>query len=240
MNSIISITLKDHHFSVMIIRTTRKTTRLKIISASQLEVRAPLTKSDREIEELLYKQSDWITSRLPKLTMTISQVLPEKLLLRGKELSLQYHIKPDSKVIVTHNEETFILTYPPETPAIDLRYAIIQYYRQLAKTILTERTQFWAEKINVTVNRITIKEQQTRWGSCSHKHNVNYNWHIIEAPDEVIDYLVIHELCHLHHMNHWPSFWKTVATFDPKYMEHDRYLKNSPSKLSPLSLPLPQ
>ncbi len=234
------ITINDHRFAVTLIRTARKTTRLKIISATQLEVRAPLTKSDNEIKELLYKQSDWITSLLPKLNMSISQVLPEKLFLRGKELSLQYHIKPDSKVTVTHNKNAFILTYPPDTPAVDLRYAIIQYYRQLAKNILTERTQFWAEKIGVTVNRITIKEQRTLWGSCSRKHNVNYNWHIIEAPDEVIDYLVIHELCHLRHMNHWPSFWRTVATFDPQYHEHDRYLNRMPSRLSPLTMPLPQ
>lgn len=240
MNSIISILLNDHHFSATIIRTTRQTTRLKILSATHLEIRAPLTKSDREIKNLLYERRDWITSFLPKLMMPISQVLPEKLHLRGEELPLQHNVKPDSKITVTHNENGFILTYPPDAPALDLRYAIIQYYRQLAKSILTEKTQFWAEKINVTVNRITIKEQQTRWGSCSCKHNINYNWHIVEAPDEVIDYLVIHELCHLHHMNHWPSFWKTVSTFDPHYIEHDRYLKNSPSKLSPLSLPFPQ
>lgn len=228
------ITLKGHRFAITLIRTARKTTHIKIISASRLEIRAPHTKPNSEIEELLHKQADWITSFLPYLTMTISQVLPEKLLLRGKELPIEHHIKPDAKITVIHSEDNFTLIYPPDALAIDIRHAIIQYYRQLAKTILTERTQFWAKRIGVTVNRITIKEQRSCWGSCSHKHNLNYNWHIIEAPDEVIDYLVIHELCHLHEMNHSFRFWKKVSAFDPKFKEHRHYMNKMTSPIKSL------
>ncbi|MBQ5636189.1 MAG: M48 family metallopeptidase [Selenomonadales bacterium] len=229
-----SIILNGHHFSVSIIRTSRKTTRMNLTTATHIEIRAPFSKTDDDIRSLLYKQRDWIATWLPKLKLPISDILPETLFLRGKKLPLLHNIVPGSKITATHNEDAFILTYPPDSPAIDLRYAIVKHYRQTAKTILTEKTHVWAEKIGVTVNRITIKEQRSLWGSCSTKHNLNYNWRVIEAADEVIDYLVIHELCHLRHMNHSHAFWKTVSTFDPNYDEHRRRLYSLPTNLPPM------
>jgi predicted metal-dependent hydrolase len=102
-----------------------------------------------------------------------------------------------------------------------------QWYRQRAQQLLVAKTALWSIQIAVEPQRITIKEQKTRWGSCSSKSNINYNWRIVMAPPEVIDYLVIHELCHLRVPNHSPLFWQEVARFSPHFKQHRTWLKDN-------------
>jgi predicted metal-dependent hydrolase len=74
---------------------------------------------------------------------------------------------------------------------------------------------------------IHIKEQKSRWGSCSAKGNLNFNWHIVMAPETIADYLVIHELCHLRHMNHSAEFWHCVSGLYPAYKTARKWLKEN-------------
>lgn len=111
---------------------------------------------------------------------------------------------------------------------------IRRWYREAAVRHLKQRTKFWAKQMALTVNKISIKEQKTRWGSCSSLGNINYNWRIIMAPPEVIDYLVVHELSHRVHMNHSADFWHQVACYAPNHQtcrlwlkEHTAILMNS-------------
>ena len=76
------------------------------------------------------------------------------------------------------------------------------------------------------IKRITIRDQKTRWGSCSETGTLSFNWRLMLAPPAVLDYVVIHELCHLTHMNHSKAFWDKVAGVDPDYKEHIQYLKD--------------
>ena len=80
--------------------------------------------------------------------------------------------------------------------------------------------------MNVQYGRITIRNQKTRWGSCSSKGNLNFNCLLMLAPDEVVDYVVIHELCHLIEMNHSKAFWKQVEQMMPDYKKHRKWLKD--------------
>ena len=72
--------------------------------------------------------------------------------------------------------------------------------------------------------RVTIREQKTRWGSCSRKGNLNFNWKLIRAPQEALDYVVVHELCHLYEFNHSPGFWRMVESVLPDYEQWKRWL----------------
>ena len=81
--------------------------------------------------------------------------------------------------------------------------------------------------MSVTYNQFRIKEQKTRWGSCSKRNNLNFNWKIIMAPEKVIDYVIIHELCHLVHFNHSKEFWNLLAFYMPDYKEQAEWLKNN-------------
>ena len=80
--------------------------------------------------------------------------------------------------------------------------------------------------MGVTYGRITIRAAKTRWGSCSGAGNLNFHWKLILMPDEVLDYVVVHELAHRKQMNHSPAFWAEVEKVLPDYRERRRWLKN--------------
>lgn len=98
-------------------------------------------------------------------------------------------------------------------------------YRGKAAAVLEEKCRIFADRMGITYGRITVREQKTRWGSCSAKGNLNFNWKLVLMPEAIIDYLVVHELAHRKQMNHSPEFWKIVETEIPDYWERRQWLK---------------
>lgn len=96
-----------------------------------------------------------------------------------------------------------------------------------AMQIIPDKVRFYAEKIGVDYGRVTIRNQKTRWGSCSAKGNLNFNCLLMLAPEDVLDYVVIHELCHRKEMNHSPRFWSEVAKIMPDYKNSKIWLKEN-------------
>lgn len=94
-----------------------------------------------------------------------------------------------------------------------------------ALKVIPEKVRYYSEKMNVRYGKITIRNQKTRWGSCSAKGNLNFNCLLMLVPDEVIDYVVVHELCHLIEMNHSSAFWEQVEYVMPNYKERRHWLK---------------
>ena len=100
-----------------------------------------------------------------------------------------------------------------------------QYLRQKAKTVFPGRVAFFASVIGVSYGKITVRGQKTRWGSCSAGGNLNFNYLLLLAPPEMLDYVVIHELCHRKEMNHSERFWRLVQTHCPNYQACRKWLK---------------
>ena len=100
-----------------------------------------------------------------------------------------------------------------------------------AKRIIPPKVHRYAALMGVTYGRITIRFQKSRWGSCSGKGNLNFNCLLMKAPDEVIDYVVVHELCHRKQMNHSPRFWAEVERILPDYKERRAWLKKNGNEL---------
>jgi len=99
------------------------------------------------------------------------------------------------------------------------------WYKQHALAKLTEKTKRYAQTIDVTYASVGIKLYKSRWGSCSVEGDIDFNWHIIMAPNRIVDYIVVHELCHLIHHDHSPKFWKQVERVMPDYAECKEWLK---------------
>ncbi|OUQ67345.1 metal-dependent hydrolase [Eubacterium sp. An11] len=93
------------------------------------------------------------------------------------------------------------------------------------KEKFVRRVEYYSREMGVTVGRITIRNQKTRWGSCSSKGNLNFNYQLYYLPDALFDYVVVHELAHRRHMNHSPEFWKEVEKYFPDYRECRAELK---------------
>lgn len=104
-------------------------------------------------------------------------------------------------------------------------------YMQTAKDIFTYKTAYYASIMHVTYGRISIREQKTRWGSCSSLGNLNYNWRLILAPEEVLDYIVVHELAHRKEMNHSQAFYAIIASTLPDYKKPQKWLRDNGQSL---------
>ena len=105
-----------------------------------------------------------------------------------------------------------------------------------ALKVIPERVEYFAKVIGVTYGKITIRNQKTRWGSCSSKGNLNFNCLLMLAPPEVLDYVVVHELCHRKQMNHSKAFWLEVEKVLPDYKEVRKWLKEEGSQMITLFL----
>jgi predicted metal-dependent hydrolase len=104
-------------------------------------------------------------------------------------------------------------------------------YRREARDYFTKRADFYAEGMGVEYGKITIRNQRTRWGSCSTTGTISLNWRLVMAPPEVVDYVVVHELAHLQEANHDDMFWSLVAEYDPEYEDHAQWLEEHSTEL---------
>ena len=100
-------------------------------------------------------------------------------------------------------------------------------YRDKAREIFEQKVSYYAQMMGVSYGRIAIRDQKTRWGSCSGEGNLNFNWRLIFAPAGVLDYVVVHELAHRKEINHSPRFWKVVEDTMPEYRKYQKWLKEN-------------
>lgn len=108
---------------------------------------------------------------------------------------------------------------------IALRNAFIEFYIQKGIERLQKRVTYFAPKVGVKAGKISIKELGFRWASCSSNGNIVFHWKCMMAPPKIIDYIVVHELCHLHQRDHNVAFWNEVDKVMPDYMERKEWLR---------------
>lgn len=155
-------------------------------------------------EEFIRMKADWILKHL-------NSAPPKKegLIYRGKSMEPVYKNEG-----VTFREKTSEKKFKIDG---DLEYLFNNWLYLIAQNYLPFRTAELADKYKFRFNRISIKQLRSRWGSCSSRGNLSFNYKLMQFPDEVIDYVIIHELCHLREMNHSPRFWRLVGNIIPNY-----------------------
>jgi len=113
-----------------------------------------------------------------------------------------------------------------------LGLALEAWYRMQAKKFMKGRADRLSADMGLGYRRLTIRAQKTRWGSCSPKGNLNFNWKLMMAPEPVIDYVVVHELAHLREMNHTRKFWELVGRYCPQWRQHRKWLKDHEAEMA--------
>lgn len=112
-----------------------------------------------------------------------------------------------------------------EQPHKEIETERLKQLYETAKEQIPERVAYYAKRIGVDYGRITIRKQKTRWGSCSSRGNLNFNCLLMQAPVGILDYVIVHELCHRLEMNHSPKFWALVEKTLPDYKVRRKWLK---------------
>ena len=211
-----------------IIRSQRKTLSITINEDAELIVRAPKRLSIEKIQDFINEKENWINRKITLVENQIKDVTSNqnKILYLGTLFPII--IKPQlSRELIFTGEEFEANSIEPNSLSLSLK----KWYKSKFREIALPRVAYFANKYNLNVNQVRIKNQKTMWGSCSSKNNINLNYLLIMAPAEVIDYVIIHELAHTIHRNHSVDFWRLVRLIMPDFQQHKQWLKANGYKL---------
>ena len=142
------------------------------------------------------------------------------ILFRGDQVQLQFGLNGQANTVFFGTESV-----PVKDPAADLRTEIEWHLRNLAASELASRAWELARLHQAPITRVTVRNQRSRWGSCSRNGTISLNWRLIQTPAFVRDYIILHELAHLRQMNHSPAFWREVSRLCPDFSQAERWLK---------------
>ncbi|HEX3028809.1 MAG TPA: SprT family zinc-dependent metalloprotease [Clostridia bacterium] len=221
-------------FEYKVVRRKRKTVVISISHKDGVVITAPNWVTLKEIRELIDRKSRWIMEKLNLLEKEAANNRPkvfetgEVLTYLGENYLIRIAPKK-GKVQLNGSliEICFIKGVDPVQDKDKIRDKIEVWYKERAKEVFKERIEKFSAELGVKPQKLFVKEQKTRWGSCSSKGNINLNWRLIMAPLGIIDYVIVHELAHLRHMNHSKEFWATVESVLPDYGARRKWLKQN-------------
>jgi predicted metal-dependent hydrolase len=185
----------------------------------------PRRGTEAEALGFLERSEDWLLRRLAKWRDKAKAREPwqqgARFLYRGEEVILI--VEQGEGIVLRFAEQ--VMSLPQALP--DYRATVYARLRRMADRELKTRTLELAKQHAVAINRVTVRAQRSRWGSCSRRGAISLNWRLIQTPPFVVDYLIVHELMHRREMNHSKRYWKHVADAFPAYGEAEAWLKSN-------------
>ena len=210
-----------------IIRANRKNLEIKVGEDEGVTVRAPYKTPDDYIEKVLNKKRLWIKGKQGKVRRQKALHCPkeyvegEGFLYLGRSYKL--HLIASQEESLKFYQNAF---YIDKQLVKEGEAHFSEWYKIKALKKLTERCSFHAKRLGFKFSKVSVTAAEKRWGSCNPKaKTLNFSWRLIMAPIEVIDYIVIHELCHLEYPNHSPEFWAKVRSICPSYQVSEKWLE---------------
>lgn len=201
-------------FAYTVIRSDRKTLAIRVLADGSVEVRAPLRLPAVEIEKFLKEKENWIRKYRAEAEKRQPETVDlRKILYKG----MWKEIRPLEGYGVCFDGEFFYA--PAQLEADSLRCTLEDLMKKLAKRELIPMVYQLADTLGVRPERVSITGAKTKWGSCSDGKNINLSWRLLAAPVQEIEYVIIHELCHMKEMNHSADFWALVEKSVPDWRE---------------------
>tara|TARA_R110002049_G_scaffold149607_5_gene312635 strand:- start:104 stop:838 length:735 start_codon:yes stop_codon:yes gene_type:complete len=235
--SILMQTIQGEGFTVTVVKSgRRKTTALKIKNG-EVSIHMPKRQSIEIARRFVQQKTPWIQQKLQYQAQP-QQSVPEKdfsagesFLFLGKDYQLQLVDvdRPTSTIKTARTIE--VHGRVKNLSKVAIRTALINWYKQQAELYLRSQTAFLTSQTGLSPRSITVKTYKARWGSCRVNGDIQYNWKLMLAPPEIIDYVIIHELCHLEQHNHSAAFWQLVHTHYPNFKLARSWLKNNGASL---------
>jgi predicted metal-dependent hydrolase len=216
-------------FVAQVSRTDRSKSATIKVEEGVVIVVVPRALTQERIKKLLDDKKLWVKQKIalhPQLPVTL-----EKQYVSGEAFS---YLGRNYRLKITDGELTPIklvqgrltVSVPNDSSQHKLvKYALTNWFRRRAELKLREKIIRYSSIVGVETNGYKVKSFQSRWGSCTPRGRVDFNWRIIMAPNRVVDYVVVHELCHLKQHDHSPQFWKLVESIMPDYLESKEWLR---------------
>ncbi|MGB8436352.1 MAG: SprT family zinc-dependent metalloprotease [Burkholderiales bacterium] len=229
MNTIAEI-IHGKGFQVEVIRTDRSKTATVKVEEGRVSMVVPRSLTKAKVEALVTQKTQWIREKLllqrehrplrPK-----EYVSGECFTYLGKNYRLKVEPGPGKSVKLKNGRLVVQVPFSVQKRERYVQDALTEWYRIHALEELRKKVDRFARVVRVAPASVGIKTFRGRWGSCSIKGDMEFNWKVIIAPNRIVDYVVVHELCHLHHHNHGPEFWKCVAQVLPGYQDCKEWLR---------------
>lgn len=199
--------------------------RMRINSNAEVVVSAPPRMPEHLINKFVSDHTDWIERNQKKIKEKVTFVDPKTLMIFGKTYKKSIHHDGPRPEHSVHIIGEHVHIHPVGTTDESVEKTLTRFLKTTAQKYIVPRTQQWGKTMNITYTSLTLRDQKTRWGSCSSTGALNFNWRLVQYPTAVIDYVIIHELAHRKQMNHSDKFWAIVAKYDPEYQTHRNWLK---------------
>ncbi len=205
----------------------RQTLCLRLFPDGEMQVVAPGHARLADVRHFVRERGGWIErKRLQWRGVVLDRSDPcadgRVLPLLGGQLQLRHRPPTPQRPVAVRVGDALLL---PVTAAHAARPLVEAWYRQQAQAHVAQRVAHFAPRVGRTPARISIRAQRTRWGSCSGRGTISINWRLMLASPEVLDYVIVHELCHLLQANHSARFWREVARVMPEYVRHQQQLR---------------
>ena len=205
-----------------------------VVDADGVEVVVPRRMALRHVEPFVREKQPWIERTLRRYQDAVVDG-PVRVDLRdggevpylGEQLDLDVRVEP-ARTRPHVRRRGDVLTVKVAAPGREpLRDALERWYRREARAEVEERLDAAVARAGASYSRLTIRQQRTRWASCSSNGSMSFNWRLLLAPPEILDYVVEHEVAHLDVLDHSPRFWRLVRSRVPDYPTHERWLRRN-------------
>lgn len=236
VSEIQTIKYGDMEISYSIDRTSRKTIGIVVEPDGKVVIKAPIDLEQQKILDTLYNKRKWIAEKL-KLTEEIKKPIPlkhelvsgEKILLKNRLIRLKIHTSPNKRSKLTYAFKTLHMyvneTLSQKEREEEIKRLLINWYKEKALNIIHTRIEKYLDLIDFKPQEIKVRDQKIRWGSCTKDGKLIFNWRIVMAPISTIDYIIVHELCHMNEPTHSAKFWERVGSLFPYYKKWKEWLR---------------
>ena len=218
-------------FIAEVIRTSRRKTADIRVEEGAVSVIVPVSTSIEKIDQLLLSKRLWIKEKMALQRDMASAsskqfVSGEAFPYLGRNYRLKVETGPFAPVKLLQGRLVVQTPEGSQQPHM-IRNALVRWYKRQASLKIREKVRRYAPIVGVEPTGVSIKTFKSRWGSCTAKGELEFNWLIMLAPNRMVDYVVIHELCHLIHHDHSPEFWREVMRVMPDYQQCREWLRDN-------------
>ena len=223
-------------FPVEVVRTDRKKSASIYLDGEGVKVRVPKGLSDSYVRDLIEKKSPWIKRKLREAELAVPLrpkefVSGETFSYLGRNYRLKVLLGDAQSLKLKGGYLEARISGSSKTREKEIRSLLLDWYQRHAQERLEEKTHRYAKILQVEPKSISIKNYKSRWGSCSTTEDISYNWRIVMAPHRIVDYVIVHELCHLLEHNHSAIYWRHVERIIPDFQECREWLKKNSEQL---------